>query len=386
MTKAMSIFCLVISIYAVVSFVFPLKARLPVKIGLTAFLLLCGQKFTFYSMFGHNMFNPQLDQAVLVIWESLFNVLLVLVPILVIKDVLFIFIKFVNFATHSHVPWPLAKQGNRWLILIFSLAAAVSGTHAALTTPSVYTVEILVDRLPGEFDGYRIVQMADLHVGQMLKRPWLEEVVDMANELDADMVVLTGDIIEGPASELKDEVSAYARLKAKDGVFAVTGNHEFHHGAQPWIDYFESIGIHMLENKHQVITRGEAKLVIAGTVDSSAVRRGLPGPDLSKALEGAPDTATVLLAHQPKGAREAKGVDLQLSGHTHGGLFVLYQPLIAYANDGFVTGLYDVNERMKIYVNPGTGLWTGMALRVANPSEITEIILRAPGDKRQKAN
>ena len=198
----MSIFCLVISIYAVVSFVFPLKARLPVKIGLAAFLLLCGQKFTFYSMFGHNMFNPQLDQAVLVIWESLFNVLLVLVPILVIKDVLFVFIKFVNFATHSHVPWPLAKQGNRWLILIFSLAAAVSGTHAALTTPSVYTVEILVDRLPGEFDGYRIVQMADLHVGQMLKRPWLEEVVDMANEIDADMVVLTGDMIEGPASEL----------------------------------------------------------------------------------------------------------------------------------------------------------------------------------------
>ena len=141
----------------------------------------------------------------------------------------------------------------------------------------------------------------------------------------------------------------------------------------------------MLENKHRVIERGDAKLVIAGTVDLSALRYGLSGPDLYKALDGAPDTATVLMAHQPKGAREAKGVDLQLSGHTHGGLFVLYQPLIAYANDGFVAGLYKVNERMKLYVSPGTGLWTGMALRVANPSEITEIILRASGDKRLKA-
>ena len=133
----------------------------------------------------------------------------------------------------------------------------------------------------------------------------------------------------------------------------------------------------MLENKHHVITRGDAQLVIAGTTDRSAVRYGAHGPDLKMALDGAPDAATVLLAHQPTGARQLQGVDLQLSGHTHGGLYALMQPLVAYFNDGFVSGLYQVNAKTQLYVSRGTGLWTGMALRVMCPSEITEITLKA---------
>ena len=202
-------------------------------------------------------------------------------------------------------------------------------------------------------------------------------MIDSANELDADAVVLVGDMIEGPASSLATEVQAYGRIKSKDGVYAVTGNHEWHHGAAAWVKFFEEKGVVMLENKHHVITRGNAQLVLAGTTDRSAARYGNHGPNLKMALEGAPETATVLLAHQPKGAKQLQGVDLQLSGHTHGGLYALMQPVVAFFNDGFVSGLYQANKTTQLYVSPGTGLWTGMALRVMDPSEITEIVLRA---------
>ena len=252
--------------------------------------------------------------------------------------------------------------------------------------PTVHRVEITLDRLAPEFDGYRIVQLADLHVGHLLKRPWLEAVIDSTNELKPDAIVLVGDMIEGPEATLASEVQGYGRLKAADGVYGVTGNHEWHHGAAPWIEYFEENGIRMLENKHHVIVRGNAQLVLAGTTDRSASRYGAPGPDLKTALDGAPETATILLAHQPKGAKELQGVDLQLSGHTHGGLYALLQPVVAFFNDGFVAGLYQANKTTQLYVSPGTGLWTGMALRVMDPSEITEIVLRARPVPKKKDN
>ncbi len=377
MISALMVVSLVLAAYAILSFVLPFKTKWFVKLGLSAFFLVISQKFTYYYYVGGHMFNPQLPETTLIIWETLFNIIFVLVPILVVKDALFWVVKLVNKATNSNIPWPMKEARNRWLILIFSVAAAISGTHYALTVPTVHRVEITLDRLPAEFDGYRIVQLADLHVGQLLKRPWLEAVIDSTNELDADAVVLVGDMVEGKASELASEVQAYGRIKSKDGVYAVTGNHEWHHGAAAWVKFFEENGVMMLENKHQVITRGDAQLVIAGTTDLSASRYGEQGPDLRKALQNAPDTATILLAHQPRGAKSVQGVDLQLSGHTHGGLYALIQPVVAYFNDGFVLGLYRANMRTQLYVSPGTGLWTGLALRVMNPSEITEIVLKA---------
>lgn len=386
MISILMVISLVLAAYAILSFVLPFKTKWSVKLGLAVFFLAISQKFTYYYYVGGHMFNPQLPENTLIIWETLFNIILVLVPLLVVKDVLFILVKALNKATNSNIPWPLKEAKNRWLILIFSVAAAISGTHYALTVPTVQRIEITLDRLAPEFDGYRIVQLADLHVGQLLKRPWLEAVVRSTNELNADAVVLVGDMIEGPETSLASEVQAYGKIQAKDGVFGVTGNHEWHHGALPWVNFFENHGVTMLENKHSVITRSNAQLVIAGTTDHSALRYGEEGPDLKKALEGAPDVATILLAHQPKGAKEVRGVDLQLSGHTHGGLYALMQPVVAYFNDGFVRGLYKVSETMQLYVSPGTGLWTGMALRVMDPSEITEIVLRARAQPKTQSD
>ncbi len=120
-------------------------------------------------------------------------------------------------------------------------------------------------------------------------------------------------------------------------------------------------------------------MVIAGLPDPTEKRFGGPGPDFEAALKGAPDTARVLLAHQPGGAREHQGVDMQLSGHTHGGLIFFLKSLIARFNAGFVNGEYDV-DGLKLYVHPGTGLWNGFSYRLGVPSEITRFILRAPGN------
>ena len=280
MINVLMIISLVLVAYVFLSYVLPFKASWKVKLGLTVFFLAISQKFSYYYYFGGHMFNPQLSETTLIVWESLFNILLVLVPLLVVKDLLFVLVTVVNKATGSHVPWPLKEAKNRWLLLIFSVAAAISGTHYALTVPTVHRVEITLDRLAPEFDGYRIVQMADLHVGQLLKRPWLEAVIDTANELNADAVVLVGDMIEGTEASLAKEVQAYGRIKSKDGVYGVTGNHEWHHGAAAWVKFFEDNGVTMLENRHHVITRGSAQLVLAGTTDRSAVRYGATGPDL----------------------------------------------------------------------------------------------------------
>ncbi|HIU84646.1 MAG TPA: metallophosphoesterase [Candidatus Aphodousia gallistercoris] len=364
--------------YVAVSFLWYLKAGLWVKVGLLVFFVLISQKFTFYALFGGQMFNPDLPKNLLVFGESLYNILLVLVPILVLKDAGFWLMKLAAAVSGKPLGWIFSTDAAKWAILAFATVGGIYGTYAALKVPDVRHVEIRLERLDPAFDGYRIVQMADLHVGQLIRRPWLEVVVNKANSLKPDLILLTGDMIEGSVSELSKEVKAYGKLRAEDGVFGVTGNHEYYHGHEAWIQYFENHGIEMLENRHHVVSRGDANLIIAGTRDRSAARFGAAdGPNLVAALKGAPEGAVILMAHQPKGAKELQGVDLQLSGHTHGGLYLLLQPLIAYFNDGFVDGLYRATSRAQIYVSPGTGLWTGMSLRLGVPSEITEITLRS---------
>ncbi|MGI4847149.1 MAG: metallophosphoesterase [Janthinobacterium lividum] len=168
-------------------------------------------------------------------------------------------------------------------------------------------------------------------------------------------------------------------LHAKDGVFVIPGNHEYFFDQTAWMQKFAMLGMRRLENSHAVITRCGAQLVLAGVTDLSAAESGLPMPDLDKALAGAPaNVPVILLDHQPKNARAAaaRGVALQLSGHTHGGLVVGLERLFALANGGYVSGRYDVHG-MTLYVSNGTALWGGLALRLGKPSELTRITLRS---------
>ncbi|HYK83082.1 MAG TPA: metallophosphoesterase [Gemmatimonadales bacterium] len=242
--------------------------------------------------------------------------------------------------------------------------------------PAVVRVNVPIAHLPADLEGFRIVQLSDLHVGATLKRDFVERVVTAANGLAPDLIALTGDVADGLPPVLRDEVAPLGRLAAPHGKFFVTGNHEYYWDAPAWVRELERLGFSVLVNAHRVIRHGAARLVLAGVTDHSASRR-VPGhaSDPRAALVGAPEgDVRVLLAHQPKSAFAARaaGFDLQLSGHTHGGQYFPFNLLVRLFQP-FVAGLHRL-EQMWLYVSRGTGYW-GPPLRLGAPSEITLIQL-----------
>ena len=240
--------------------------------------------------------------------------------------------------------------------------------------PRVKRVEIAIDSLPSELDGYRIVQWSDVHVGPTIQRRFVAGLVEKTNALEPDAIAITGDLIDGYADELRDQVAPLADLRARDGVFYVTGNHEYYWRASEWIKEIERLGLIFLKNENRIVLRGDARLVIAGITDP--VGRYTHKSDPTRALAGAPKDATkILLSHRPQAASAASelGVDLQLSGHTHGGQFFPFNYLIKFFQP-IVAGLHRVG-RTWLYVSRGTGYW-GPPSRLGVHGEITEIVLR----------
>lgn len=262
------------------------------------------------------------------------------------------------------------------------LAGAASGTaigyKQARDLARVKRTEIKVVGLPEALDGFRIVQISDLHVGPTIRKDFLQAVVDRVNELDADLIAITGDLVDGVPGKMRAEITPLGELRATHGSFYVTGNHEYYWGAAEWVEEVRQLGVVPLVNAHRVIAHKGASLVVAGATDYSA-KRMLPehASDPVAALRDAPASADfkLLLAHQPKSiyAASEAGADLQLSGHTHGGQFYPWNIVVGLAHPFSVgLGLY---EKTQIYVSRGTGYW-GPPLRLGAPSEISELILR----------
>jgi hypothetical protein len=250
------------------------------------------------------------------------------------------------------------------------------GIVEARRRPTIVRLNVKLRRLPREFEGFRIAQISDIHVGPTIKRDYVGMVVDQTNLLGADLIAFTGDLADGPVSILSNDVEPLQDLSAPYGKFFVTGNHEYYSGVLQWIEEIERLGFSVLINSHQQILKGPARLVLAGVTDYQAGRfieshASSPG----KALSGAPrDTPSILLAHQPRSIASAAraGADLQLSGHTHGGQY-FYGDLLVALSQPYLKGLHRYDETT-IYVNSGTGYW-GPPLRLGVPSEITLITL-----------
>ena len=241
----------------------------------------------------------------------------------------------------------------------------------------IVNVEVKLPRLPTRLDGFTIVQLTDLHVGLTIDRHFVQRVVDLANGLAPDLVAMTGDFVDGRVDDLRDEIAPLANLRAKHGVFAVTGNHEYYSGVEPWVKQISSLGVRYLRNERVVIGDGNGhSFELAGVEDHSA--RGRYREDLAQATTGRdPRRALVLLAHQPRQVRRAAqhGVDLQLSGHTHGGQIWPWHYLVKLQQGGLLAGLYAHGDT-QLYVSRGCGYW-GPPVRVLAPLEITRVILRA---------
>ncbi|HEY0139939.1 MAG TPA: metallophosphoesterase [Thermoanaerobaculia bacterium] len=237
--------------------------------------------------------------------------------------------------------------------------------------PRVVNVKVPIDNLPEELDGYRIVQWSDVHVGPTIQRRFVQSLVDRTNTLNADAMVITGDFADSDFAEFGDHIEPLRDLRTRDGIYYVTGNHEYYWKPADWIAALERLGVTFLKNEHRVVRNG---LVIAGVTDP--VGRGTHKQDTKAAVAGAPrDAVKVLLSHRPQTAQEAStlGVDLQLSGHTHGGQFFPFNLVIRFFQP-IVSGLHKVGSTW-LYVNRGTGYW-GPPSRLGVHGEITVITLR----------
>ena len=255
-------------------------------------------------------------------------------------------------------------------------ALTAQGVRAARKLPEIAHVEVPIEGLPTELVGYHIVQLSDVHVGLTIDKDFILPIVEAVTTLAPDLVVLTGDLVDGSVDSLRDDVSPLAYLRAPDGVLCVTGNHEYYSGVEEWCQHFRELGISVLTNQHVSIARGSAKLVVAGVADFREGKKH-PGhtPDHAIALKGAPEGVRILLAHQPREVFTAAdhGYALQLSGHTHGGQYFPWNLFVGLI-EPIGTGLSKVKDTW-VYVSRGTCYW-GPPLRTGVPPEITSIRLK----------
>jgi predicted MPP superfamily phosphohydrolase len=262
-----------------------------------------------------------------------------------------------------------------WAVLAAATAVTVVGAWNARRTAAVVRVDVPVPGLPEALHGFTIAQISDIHVGPTIRGRYLQAIVDRVNRLGADMVAVTGDLVDGSVAELAAHVAPLASLRSRHGTFFVTGNHEYYSGAHTWIAELRRLEVRVLLNEHVVLRHDGHEVVVAGVTDHSAHHfdsghRSDPGASLLGAPVGA--ALRLLLAHQPRSALAAVGLGfhLQLSGHTHGGQFWPWN-LFVRLQQPFTAGLHRLRD-LWIYTSRGTGYW-GPPKRFGAPSEITHL-------------
>ncbi|WP_326656798.1 metallophosphoesterase [Streptomyces sp. NBC_00385] len=268
-----------------------------------------------------------------------------------------------------------------WAVLGVAAVLLAWGYTEARRVPRVRELDVELPRLGAGLDGTRVALITDTHYGPLDRARWSERVCAKVNSLEADLVCHTGDIADGTAERRRAQAVPLGTVQATRARVYVTGNHEYYSEAQGWVDLMDELGWEPLRNRHLLLERGGDTLVVAGVDDVTAESSGLAGhrAHLAGALDGAdPDLPVLLLAHQPKFVDRAAagGVDLQLSGHTHGGQIWPFHHLVRIDQPA-LAGLTRHGARTLLYTSRGTGFW-GPPFRVFAPSEITLLVLRSP--------
>ena len=222
---------------------------------------------------------------------------------------------------------------------------------------------------------YTIVQLSDIHIGGLIDAAFIQSMVQRVNALNPDIVVITGDLVDIDISKAEAPLGELEALKSTYGTYFIVGNHEYFHGIEKIMNRVKSLGIRVLENENVYIGERDKGFNLAGVYDVFGYRANHHLPDLYKALQNKKNSPTVLLAHQPRYIEEVSlGVDLILSGHTHGGQLYPFKFLVKLAQP-YISGLHQHTKDLQIYVNKGTGFW-GPPMRLGATSEITEITLK----------
>ena len=361
-------------IYLVLRLIVPLPLQRATRVVLALALLLVCQHHVIQRWVFGTMYSPEIPRIFIILLGWLFCSFLLVLLLQLAADLVLL------------VAWAL-RRGRRFearltlrlryaTIVLAALLSAV-GVGQAIQVPEVRRVELAIRDLPPALEGFRMVQLSDLHISRLMHEGWVREVVERSNALRPDLVVITGDLIDGSPRARARDVKPLADLAARHGVIASLGNHEYYFGAERWTRVFEGLGMRVLVNRHAMIEHEDARLTVAGVTDRVAPRFDMEGPDTARAVLGAaPGAPVVLLSHQPIGVADnaEAGIDVQLSGHTHGGMIRGIDQVVKRANGGYVSGGYQVGG-MQLYVSNGTGLWNGFPIRLGVAAEITELVL-----------
>jgi predicted MPP superfamily phosphohydrolase len=263
--------------------------------------------------------------------------------------------------------------------LAFTACVVVLGMFGALRPAAIKRVALALPGWPRALDGYRVLQISDIHIGSLLQRSYAARLVAQCNAQQPDLLAITGDLVDGSAAQLREQTAPFGELRARDGVYFITGNHEYFSGDAPWVRRVAELGIRVLRNERVAIARDGAGFELAGVDDYGSSRRNPRGAgfDLDATLDGwQPSTPLILLSHDPRAfdLARARGVQLQLSGHTHDGQMWPFRYLVRLQTR-YLAGTYRDGDST-LYVSRGTGFW-GPPLRVLAPAEITELTLRS---------
>lgn len=342
-------------------FVFRLGVRWWGKALWLVWLLFCCSKFLAFRWLGRNVFVPDLPEGLIWFWNWAYSGAMILSVLVV---VLF---------------WRFRRKGTILALAAWGLAAW--GFWSGVNVPDVREFELAYADLPEELDGYRIAHLTDLHASSAARAWRTRRIVERTNALGADLICLTGDLADGDPSKYRAILEPLRELKARDGVWLVSGNHEWFRWQLGWLKLQQGWGLRFLANECVFPRRS---LALGGVHDfgvqqSADVRLRAAYPDVGRTFAAATNGEfRVLLQHQPRSAHanlDGHGVRLQLSGHTHGGIMPVLSWLVGRSNAGFVRGVYRIG-RSVLYVNPGCGQWSGFPMRFFDPSEIALITLR----------
>lgn len=383
----MIVFSLILAAYLSWRLVLPLRIPKTGKAALILLVALIAFKFHILHLIGGPMFfAPELPPAVLLVSAWAYAALFLLFFLTILLDLAFAIAPLVLLVLNK-TPGALFRQPARnkanLAIAILSLVLATVGIRNGTRPPIVREATVAVKNLPCEAEGMTIAVLSDVHADKLTGARRVQEMVDVVNALKPDLIVSLGDLMDGRVEARLPDLLPLRGLSAKFGVFGVPGNHEYYSGYEEWAAVMPSLGIRMLPNEGVLLPNGVA---LAGVADANAARMNLDPPNVEKALQGIPEgVPIVLLSHRPDLAFEAerRGVALQLSGHTHGGMIRGVDKLVALFNGGFVSGPYRVGG-LVLWVSNGTGIWNGFPIRLGVPAEA--VLLRlVSADERPKA-
>lgn len=382
MFSTLSLITLAFIAIVILAFVWPLNFSRRTKIVLSVIVCLLPCK-SYISLFvGGTPFDPEIPYNLTFITDLGRSTLIFLALCVILRSIANGITKLVKWSKQAAL---IPAQSPFYALLVFMVAfgLATYGTSCGYGRPVLQKYDVTMDKLDPRFDGLKIIQLADIHVSAPTDVKMIYDMVKRINALEPDLVLIPGDIIDGSVEDRKPITDLLFDLKAKYGVFISTGNHEYYSGYTMWREYFEQGGFTSLDNRVLALTdnQGKTLLNLAGITDPVAERFGLPLPDIKGVTAGIDSTApSIVLSHRPQFATDlaaTKNVDLVLSGHTHGGLVVGLDRLVARANGGFVSGWYDLANNTKLIVSNGTMIWMGFPLRIGVPGQINEITLHS---------